>query len=140
MAREIAIAVDLTNSMNFGMSWAHVSDALGELLNSLKAQGPSARFRVSLVPFNDRVNLGPTSLDWLDDDVLAKVSCPDGEVARLKKNSGDDDDYDDYDDDDDDDDDDGDKIKVKMHARRRCRQWLARSTNLPSFDGMAGLP
>jgi Flp pilus assembly protein TadG len=94
---EVAIAVDLTNSMNFGMSWPHVSDALGDMLDRMRANGPNARFRVSLVPFNDRVNLGTIGMGWLTQEALETINCPPGRTPRVAGGGmgGDDDDDDD---------------------------------------------
>ncbi|MCU0831422.1 MAG: pilus assembly protein TadG-related protein [Rhizobiaceae bacterium] len=103
LGSEVSIVIDLTGSMGFGMSWPHVADAVGDLLDRLRAAGPSARFRVSLVPFNDRVNLGPIALDWLEDEVLIGNPCPPGRTPRIPPGHVNDDD----DDGDDDDDNDG---------------------------------
>jgi Flp pilus assembly protein TadG len=90
---EVAIAIDLTNSMNFGMSWPNVADAVGTMLQDMKAQAPASNFRVSLVPFNDRVNLGEWALDWLDAEFKATLNCPPGRTPRFAgAKDGDDDD------------------------------------------------
>ncbi|MEZ5839367.1 MAG: TadE/TadG family type IV pilus assembly protein [Hyphomicrobiales bacterium] len=64
---EIAIAFDTTNSMKFGNRWSEATRALGVLLEDLKKAAGGDDFRVSFVPFGDRVNTGVSRKDWVDD-------------------------------------------------------------------------
>ncbi|WP_372425585.1 TadE/TadG family type IV pilus assembly protein [Salinarimonas chemoclinalis] len=54
---EIAVVFDVTNSMNFGNSWAAATGTLGYTLERLRGIDSDADLFVSLVPTGDRVNL-----------------------------------------------------------------------------------
>lgn len=62
---EVAIAYDATNSMAFGSSWTDARAALGDALQSLRLRAEPGHFRVSFVPFQDRVNIGEDNTQWL---------------------------------------------------------------------------
>ncbi len=67
---EISFGFDVTGSMKFGNRWEDATGALSDMLDILKAaaeaDGDSDSFRVSLVPFTDRVMIP----SYMEDDVL----------------------------------------------------------------------
>ncbi len=67
---EISFGFDVTGSMKFGNRWEDATGALSDMLDILKAaaeaDGGSDSFRVSLVPFSDRVTIP----DYMEDAVL----------------------------------------------------------------------
>lgn len=56
---EIVIAVDSTNSMASGSQWETAMSSVESILDQMKQNTGSEDFYISLVPFRDRVNIGP---------------------------------------------------------------------------------
>lgn len=54
---EIAIAIDATNSMAFGSSWNDTIATISNILDDLKKLSEEDEFYITLVPFQDRVNI-----------------------------------------------------------------------------------
>jgi len=54
---ELAIAIDATNSMAFGTSWNDTIGTVENILADLKTLSGKDEFYVTLVPFQDRVNI-----------------------------------------------------------------------------------
>jgi len=54
---EIAIAIDATNSMAFGSSWNDTIGTISNILDDLKKLSEEDEFYITLVPFQDRVNI-----------------------------------------------------------------------------------
>lgn len=81
---ELAIAIDATNSMAFGTSWNDTIKTVENILGDLKTLSGNDEFYVTLVPFQDRVNV-KNSLEpsWIK--------------GNGKKHDDDDDDWDDDD-------------------------------------------
>lgn len=63
---EVAIAFDATNSMGFGSSWSTAMNTLGSVFEQMKAQSGSNNFYATLIPFQDRVNIGTSNASWLN--------------------------------------------------------------------------
>lgn len=91
---EVALAVDTTNSMAFGSSWDDTMGTVENILEDMKSFSGGDNFYFTLIPFQDRVNLGEDRKNWI--------------LTGHEKNGTDsfDDDWDDQWDDDDDWDDD----------------------------------
>ena len=75
---EIALSVDTTGSMSFGTSWADTASAIGLLISEITGNAPANGIRLSLIPFNDRVNVGTRrGFGWLSPAAqLALANCP----------------------------------------------------------------
>ncbi len=67
---EISFVFDTTASMRFGSKWEDVTDALSDMVGQLEKGAGKDDFRVSLVPFSDRVNLGSKKFSWTDGSFL----------------------------------------------------------------------
>lgn len=61
---EVAIVIDATNSMSSGNTWDLAMDALSNTLGVLQNNSDRSHFYVTLVPYQDRVNVGNAS--WLN--------------------------------------------------------------------------
>jgi len=55
---ELSIAIDATNSMAFGSSWNDTIGTIENILKDLQNLSGEDNFYVTLVPFQDRVNIG----------------------------------------------------------------------------------
>ncbi len=62
---ELALVVDTTQSMSYGMSWPETATAIGDLLGQFKKETARGSFYATLIPFNDRVNIGTGRKHWL---------------------------------------------------------------------------
>lgn len=62
---EIVLAIDATNSMAFDSNWDNVMDTVKDTLSQLEQYTGEDNIYVSLVPFQDRVNIGTARSDWL---------------------------------------------------------------------------
>ena len=63
---EIALAMDSTNSMNFDSRWDTTMQTMENTLNAMQAFTGNKDFNITLVPFSDAVNVGPSRTDWLN--------------------------------------------------------------------------
>lgn len=63
---EIAIAFDATSSMKMDTRWNDAMSAMNLTLQDMKELTGKSEFYVSLVPFQDRVNIGKMNGSWLD--------------------------------------------------------------------------
>jgi len=66
---EVSIAIDTTNSMAFGSSWNHTMGTIEKLMEDMQKFTGDDDFYVTLVPFQDRVNIGKHNVNgksWLD--------------------------------------------------------------------------
>ena len=64
---ELALVVDTTGSMNYGMSWPDTAAAVNNLLDEFQRDTAQKSFYVTLIPFNDRVNIGTDRHNWLQE-------------------------------------------------------------------------
>jgi len=71
---EISFVFDTTASMKFGSKWEDVTDALSGMVEGLEKGAGKDDFRVSLVPFSDRVNIGNKRFAWTDESFLQSAS------------------------------------------------------------------
>lgn len=80
---EIALVIDNTVDFNAGLVWDDVVKEFDTLLTGLQDTSASDKFRVSLVPFVDRVNPGrERAINWIVEDAL--VDLLNGKVSREK--------------------------------------------------------
>jgi hypothetical protein len=63
---EVSIAIDTTNSMAFGSSWNHTMGTIEKIMGDMQDFTGDDDFYVTLVPFQDRVNIDGASKSWLD--------------------------------------------------------------------------
>ncbi len=63
---EIVFAVDATNSINMSGNWDTMLDTVETILDDLEEYTGSDNLYVSLVPFQDRINIGTSRTAWLD--------------------------------------------------------------------------
>lgn len=68
---EIAIAFDSTNSMSFDTRWENSISTVEKTLEDMKSFSGQDNFYLTLVPFEDRVNLGAGKTDWITGDLPA---------------------------------------------------------------------
>lgn len=71
---EIVLAVDMTNSMNFGTTWEDAKRILADTMVALEKRADVGDFYGALVPFSDRVNVGETKnrQHWLTTSKIPK--------------------------------------------------------------------
>ena len=62
---EIVLAVDATNSMDFNSNWKNVVQTVNNTLSELEDFTGEDNIYVSVVPFQDRVNIGTDRDNWL---------------------------------------------------------------------------
>jgi Flp pilus assembly protein TadG len=62
---EVALAVDTTNSMAFGSSWNDTMGTVENILEDMKSFSGDNNFYFTLVPFQDRVNIGEDRKNWV---------------------------------------------------------------------------
>lgn len=55
---EIVLAIDMTNSMNFGTTWDDAKRILADTMEAIEDQASVGQFHGSVIPFSDRVNIG----------------------------------------------------------------------------------
>ena len=65
LGAEIVLAVDATNSMAFDDNWDNVMETVQDTLSELETYTGKDNLYVSLVPFQDRVNIGSDKENWL---------------------------------------------------------------------------
>lgn len=63
---EVAIAIDTTNSMAFGTSWNDTMGTIEGLMEDMQSFTGDDNFYVTLVPFQDRVNIEDRSKSWMN--------------------------------------------------------------------------
>ncbi len=62
---EVAIAIDTTNSMAFGTSWNDTMGTIEKIMEDMQEFTGNDNFYVTLVPFQDRVNIGKSRDGWV---------------------------------------------------------------------------
>lgn len=55
---EIVVAVDMTNSMNFGTTWEDAKRILADTMEAIEKNASVGQFHGAVLPFSDRVNIG----------------------------------------------------------------------------------
>ena len=64
---EVVVVLDTTRSMLYGSSWQQAQQAMVDMLNTMADASytkDGANFQVTLVPMNDRVNVGKDKASW----------------------------------------------------------------------------
>lgn len=64
---EIVLAIDMTNSMNFGTTWDDAKRILADTMDAIEKNADVGQFHGAIVPFSDRVNIGSDAhrANWL---------------------------------------------------------------------------